>query len=68
MYKVWETTNGERVSIDGNGSRKVNVAIYCRVSTEHEEQIKALDNQISWFNDILPKHPSWQLVNSSCSA
>lgn len=68
MYDVWKTTNDDRINIDGNSSRKVNVAIYCRVSTEHEEQIKALDNQIEWFNDILPKHPNWQLVNSSCSA
>ena len=68
MFDVWETKNGNEISIDGNGSRKVNVAIYCRVSTEHEAQIKALDNQIEWFNDILPHHPNWQLVSSCFSA
>ena len=68
MYDVWKTGKGIPISVDGNGTRKVNVAIYCRVSTEHEEQVKALNNQIEWFNDILPMHPNWNLVNSCCSA
>lgn len=39
-----------------------NVAIYARVSTEHEAQMYALDNQIDWYNDILDRHPTWTLI------
>lgn len=68
MYDVWETKNGSSISMDGNGSRAINVAIYCRVSTEHDEQVKALDNQIHWVNDQLKYHPNWRLVKSCCSS
>lgn len=29
------------------------VAIYTRVSTEHEAQLSALDNQVQYYNGIL---------------
>lgn len=41
---------------------KRKVAIYARVSTEHEAQINALDNQIQYYNNILAQHPEWELV------
>lgn len=68
MYDVWESIGHKYVSVDGNGSRTVNVAIYCRVSTEHEQQVKALDNQIAWFNERIQYHPNWRLVKSSHSS
>ncbi len=37
------------------------VAVYARVSTEHEAQISALDNQVQYYDDILDKHPNWKL-------
>lgn len=36
---------------------KRKVAIYARVSTEHETQLSALENQIQYYDDILNKHP-----------
>ena len=36
-----------------------NVAIYARVSTEHEAQLFALENQVDWYDDILKKHENW---------
>lgn len=39
-----------------------NVAIYARVSTEHEAQINALSNQIQYYDNILKMHPDWKLV------
>ena len=39
------------------------VAIYGRVSTEHEAQLSALDNQIQYYDDILDKHPDWELYD-----
>ena len=41
---------------------KRKVAIYARVSTEHEAQINALENQIQYYNNILAQHPEWELV------
>ena len=40
-------------------SRKV--AIYARVSTEHEAQLSALENQIQYYDNELAKHPDWEL-------
>lgn len=39
------------------------VVVYARVSTDHEEQLSALGNQIQYYNEILSKHPDWILVN-----
>jgi DNA invertase Pin-like site-specific DNA recombinase len=35
------------------------VAIYARVSTEHEAQISALENQVQYYDNILAMHPDW---------
>lgn len=42
-------------------SRKV--AIYARVSTEHEAQISALDNQVQYYSEILARHPEFELYD-----
>ena len=39
------------------------VAIYARVSTEHEAQINALGNQIQYYDNILAEHPDWELYD-----
>lgn len=39
------------------------VAVYARVSTEHEAQLSALENQIQYYDDLLEKHPDWQLYD-----
>ena len=33
------------------------VAIYARVSTEHEAQISALENQVQYCDDLIDRHP-----------
>ena len=40
---------------------KRKVAIYARVSTEHEAQISALENQVQYYDEILKKQPEWEL-------
>lgn len=40
---------------------KKRVAVYARVSTEHESQINALSNQIQYYDDILKQHKDWKL-------
>lgn len=44
-----------------NKEETINVAIYARVSTEHEAQINALQNQIQYYDNILKDHPNWIL-------
>ena len=40
-------------------NRARNVAIYGRVSTEHEAQLSALENQLQWYDDQVKYHPNW---------
>ena len=42
--------------------RHLRVCIYARVSTEHEEQLSALENQKDWYKPILQQHPEWEVV------
>ena len=37
-------------------------AVYARVSTEHEAQLSALENQKDWYKPFLAQHPEWQIV------
>lgn len=41
--------------------QKRNIAIYARVSTEHEAQLSALENQLDWYKPILEARPEWTL-------
>ena len=45
-----------------NEKIKRRIVIYARVSTEHEAQLYALDNQIDWYKSILNDHLEWTLV------
>ena len=42
---------------------KRRVVIYARVSTEHEAQISALENQVQYYDEILKRHSDWILVD-----
>ena len=48
--------------LDTCNYNKKKVAIYTRVSTEHEEQIYAMANQKDWYSAILNIHPEWDVV------
>ena len=39
------------------------VAIYARVSTEHEAQLSALENQVQYYSNLLKLHPDWKLYS-----
>ena len=36
---------------------------YGRVSTEHEAQLSALENQIQWYDDQAKRHPNWDILD-----
>ena len=46
--------------LDRNRPRRI--VFYGRVSTEHEAQLSALENQMQWYDDQLRYHPNWMLV------
>ena len=49
-----------RTYLDRNRPR--NIVFYGRVSTEHEAQLSALENQMQWYDDQLRYHPNWTLM------
>ena len=38
------------------------ISIYARVSTDHDAQLSALENQLDWYKPLLELHPEWELV------
>lgn len=42
---------------------KTNVAVYCRVSTTHTEQIESLSNQIEYYRKMVSTHIDWVIVD-----
>ncbi len=38
------------------------ISIYARVSTDHDAQLSALENQLDWYKPLLDLHPEWELV------
>ena len=49
-------------------NKPVRVVFYGRVSTEHEAQIAALDNQMDWYRDLAARHPEWTVVGQYVDA
>ena len=42
---------------------KLRVTFYARVSSEKDEQLNSLDNQISYYKDLIRKNTNWQYVD-----
>lgn len=42
--------------------RKRRMVFYGRVSSEHEAQLSALENQLQWYDDQAKYHPNWIVV------
>ena len=42
--------------------RKRRMVFYGRVSSEHESQLSALENQLQWYDDQAKYHPNWIVV------
>lgn len=43
-------------------NRQRSVVFYGRVSTEHEAQLSALENQMQWYEDQAKYHPNWTVL------
>ena len=46
-----------------NRQRQRTIVFYGRVSTQHEEQLEALENQMQWYEDQTAYHPNWKVVD-----
>lgn len=41
-------------------NHRLRVAAYCRVSTEQEEQQTSIENQITYYDDLIRSNPEWE--------
>ena len=49
------------IRLDRNRDRRI--VFYGRVSTEHEAQLAALENQMQWYDDQAKYHPNWTVLD-----
>lgn len=45
-----------------NEYKQLNVAAYCRVSTDSEDQLQSYDAQVKYYTDHICKNPKWHFV------
>jgi len=43
--------------------KKIRVAAYCRVSTEHEEQLNSFENQVTYYTRYITERPDYEMVD-----
>ena len=53
----WVRRGSEEIDME-----KKRVVFYGRVSTQSDEQLKALGNQMTWYDQLLLLHPEWEMV------
>ena len=53
---------GEEAGESGNQVRRY-IRFYGRVSTEHEAQLAALENQLQWYDDQAKYHSNWDVLD-----
>ena len=49
--------NGQQIEL------KKNVAAYCRVSTDQEEQLSSYENQVRYYTEVITRNPDYELVD-----
>lgn len=60
MEHFHRPTGGMWTCLDRSRPRRA--VFYGRVSTEHEAQLSALENQMKWYDDQAKYHPNWTIV------
>ncbi len=60
MAQFQHLPGGTWTNRDRDRPRKA--VFYGRVSTEHEAQLSALENQMQWYDDQTRYHPNWDIV------
>ena len=59
MTKNYEELNANRLMPEA----KKRVAVYCRVSTDREDQANSFENQQRYFRQYIEREPNWELVD-----
>lgn len=49
--------------IEAVSSHKIRLAIYCRVSSDSEDQLHSFANQIRYYSTYTREHPEYELVD-----
>lgn len=49
-------------SINNKVIRKLRVAAYARVSTDHEDQQTSFEAQVNYYTDLIERNPQWEFV------
>ena len=49
-------------NVNFNRARQRKVVFYGRVSTEHEAQLSALENQMQWYDDVANRNPNLYVI------
>ena len=49
--------------IEAAGTQKIRLAIYCRVSSDSEDQLHSFTNQIRYYSTYVQGHPEYTLVD-----
>lgn len=57
---VWEMK--EQINRDHIYNIKLRVTFYARVSTDKDEQINSLENQVSYYSEFIKSKPNWTYV------
>ena len=57
IYSTREKIKRENISFQ---NLKLRVTFYARVSTDFNVQLNSLDNQVSYFTELIEKHPNWE--------
>ena len=55
-----------QTQIEGNLAsqiKKIRMAAYCRVSTNHEDQQLSYENQVRFYTDYISNDPKFELAN-----
>lgn len=48
---------------EGLEELKKNVAAYCRVSTDQEEQLSSYENRVRYYTEVITRNPDYELVD-----
>lgn len=51
------------LSPKGDSLRTLNVAAYCRVSTDDEDQLNSYEAQVAYYTEYITKNPKWHFVD-----
>ena len=56
-------SNKTRRKNTANQNKKIRVAAYCRVSTEHEEQLNSFESQVEYYTKYIAERPEYQMID-----